>query len=74
MMTSIGGFLIFAVVVAVLVIGIIKAIKDPKKSSMASYAAFHDLQPKDKQAGVEAVMEQNAEKKKKAEESGENKP
>ncbi|MGB2867719.1 MAG: hypothetical protein WBD36_04665 [Bacteroidota bacterium] len=73
-MTSVTGFLVFAAVIAILLVGIIKAIKGPKKSGFASYAAFHDFQPKDKQAGVEAVIEQKAGKKKKAEESGESTP
>lgn len=73
-MTTFVGYLIFAAIVVILLVGIVKAIKEPKKSGFASYAAFHDLQPKDKQEGVEAIIEQNAEKKKNAEQSGEKTP
>ena len=47
--------------------------KERKSSGFASLTAFHDLQAKDKQAGIEAVIEHQAEKKLEEQESGKDK-
>jgi predicted Holliday junction resolvase-like endonuclease len=48
--------------------------KDLQRSgSFASMAAFHDVQGRDKQNAIETVIEQQAEKKWKEQESGEGK-
>ncbi|HLF20319.1 MAG TPA: hypothetical protein VI704_05980 [Bacteroidota bacterium] len=62
--------LIVLAIIAVLILGIVKLIKEPKGAGFASLTAFHDLQAKDKQAGIEAVIEQQAQKKMEEQESG----
>lgn len=60
-------------IVALLILGIFKMIKEPKGAGFASLTAFHDLQAKDKQAGIESVIEHQAEKKMEEQESGKDK-
>jgi hypothetical protein len=73
MTNTILAYLIVFVVIAALIAGIANMIKHPKSSGFASLTAFHDLQAKDKQAGIEAVIEQQAEKKLEEQESGKDK-
>ena len=73
MPNSILEFLIALAIIAVLVLGIVKMIKEPKGAGFASLTAFHDLQAKDKQAGIETVIEHQAEKKMEEQESGKDK-
>jgi len=73
MTDSILGFLINTVIIVLLILGIVGMIKSPKGSGFASLTAFHDLQAKDKQAGIEAVIEHQAEKKMEEQESGKDK-
>jgi predicted Holliday junction resolvase-like endonuclease len=66
--------IIFIVIVVFLLAGIIYAItakNTTHSGSFASMAALHDMQAKDKQNAMETVIEQQAEKKWKEEESGE---
>ena len=73
MTTAILEFLIVAAIIVLLILGIVKLIKEPKGAGFASMTAFHDLQAKDKQAGIEAVIEHQAEKKMEEQESGQDK-
>lgn len=70
MTDSILGFLINTVIIVLLILGIVGMINSPKSSGFASLTAFHDLRAKDKQAGIEAVIEHQAEKKLEEQESG----
>jgi len=70
MTNAILGFLIIVAIIAVLILGVVKLIKEPKGSGFASLTAFHDFQPKDKQASIEAVIEHKAKKKTEEQESG----
>ena len=70
--TILEYLIVFAVIVA-LIAGIVNMIKERKSSGFASLTAFHDLQAKDKQAGIEAVIEHQAEKKMEEQESGKGK-
>ena len=46
-------------------------VKKKRWGNFASLTAFHDFQPKDKQAGIEMVIEKKASKKMEEQESGE---
>mgnify|MGYP001573397244 FL=1 len=74
MTNAILELLITLAIIVLLILGIVKMIKEPKGSGFASLTAFHDLQAKDKQAGIKAVMEQKAEKKIEEQESGKDRP
>jgi hypothetical protein len=70
------GLLIMIGVIVVLLAGIIYAIRQnntQRSGSFASMAAFHDMQSAEKQNAMETVIEQQADKKWKEEESGEGK-
>ncbi|MBI4428826.1 MAG: hypothetical protein HY562_06875 [Ignavibacteriales bacterium] len=73
MTTAIVEFLIVAAIIVLLILGIVKLIRGPKGAGFASMTAFHDLQAKDKQAAIKAVIEHQAEKKMEEQESGEDK-
>ncbi|MEK6567085.1 MAG: hypothetical protein AABZ41_10310 [Bacteroidota bacterium] len=73
MTNAILEYLIPLAVIVLLILGIVNLIKTPKGAGFASLTAFHDLQAKDKQAGIEAVIEHQAEKKMEEQESGEDK-
>lgn len=52
------GWLLWCSVVAVLVAAVVAMIRAPKTGSgAASLTAMHDLQPKDKQAAIESIIE-----------------
>jgi len=76
MSNSTIALLLFIGVIIFLLAGIIYAIRQKNiytSGSFASLAAFHDMQGRDKQNAIETVIEQQAEKKWKEEESGEGK-
>jgi hypothetical protein len=61
-------------IILFLVAGIIFALKQKnttRSGSFASMVALHDMQPKDKQSGIEITIEKQSQKKWEAEESGE---
>ena len=61
-------------VIALLLAGIVSMIREPKKGAgAASFTAFHDLQPQDKQKAMEMVIELKAGKKMEEQETGEKK-
>lgn len=72
-----NDFWAIAIVLGIIVLlftGIISLIREPKKGAgAASLTAFHDFQPKDKQKGMEMVIELKAGKKMKEQETGEKK-
>jgi hypothetical protein len=68
------ALLLFIGVIVFLVGGIIYAMTQRNTThsgSFASMAAFHDMQPKDKQGAIEIIIEKQAQKRWEAEESGE---
>jgi hypothetical protein len=71
------ALLVFIAIIIAMIFGIWIAIVDKKRTkrsgSFASMAAFHDMQGKDKQNAIETVIEQQAKKKWKEQESGEGK-
>ena len=61
-------------VIALLLAGIVSMIREPKKGAgAASFTAFHDLQPQDKQKAMEMVIELKSGKKMEEQETGEKK-
>ena len=76
MSNSTIALLLFSGVIISLLAGIIYAIRQKNiyaSGSFASMAALHDMGGKDEQNAIETVIEQQAEKKWKEEESGEGK-
>jgi hypothetical protein len=76
MSNSTIALLIFIGVIALLLGGIIYAIREKNiyhSGSFASMAAFHDMQTAEKQNAMETVIEMQAEKKWEEQESGEGK-
>ncbi len=73
MSTSTLALLLFIGIIAVLVGGIVFAMRQKNTThsgSFASMVAFMDMQAKDKQKGLETVIERQAEKKWQEEENG----
>jgi DNA-binding cell septation regulator SpoVG len=68
------ALLIFIAIIIAMIFGIWIAIVDKKRTkrsgSFASMAVFHDMQSKEKQNVIEAVIEKQAEKKWEEQESG----
>ena len=68
------AILIFTSIIVSLIAGIIYAVRQKNiysSGSFASMAALHDMGGKDEQNAIETVIEQQAEKKWKEQESGE---